>query len=103
MPVEGDSDPSFMTSWQLKATVFADGHSRGVTWSSSDLSRVTVSSTGLVSSVRGALPGRAVITATSIDDQAKKAIANVTITAKGAVPIEIMNNEKRTKRADERA
>ncbi|HBN07612.1 MAG TPA: hypothetical protein DD435_02845 [Cyanobacteria bacterium UBA8530] len=97
MPEEGLPAPNLTTQQQLNATVFANTSTHGVSWSSSDVSRVIVSSSGLVSTVRGALAGRATITATSIDDPAKKAIANVIVTAKGEVPIEILS-EKRAER-----
>lgn len=63
---------------QLTATALPSGASQAVTWSSSDPTKATVSSTGLVT---GVAIGSAVITATSVSDPTKTATRNVTVTA----------------------
>jgi hypothetical protein len=63
---------------QLTSTVAPAGAYQGVTWSSSDPTKATVSATGLVT---GVAIGSAVITATSVSDPTKTATRNVTVTA----------------------
>lgn len=63
---------------QLTATVLPSGANQAVTWSSSDVTKATVSPAGLVTAVA---TGSAVITATSVADPTKSVTRNVTITA----------------------
>lgn len=89
MPPTGAPDPGYVTSAQLTATVNATGpFAGGVTWSSSDTSRVSVSG-GLVQTVANAPEGSAMITATSVDDPTKKATASVTVTSIGDLQLGI--------------
>jgi predicted extracellular nuclease len=53
----------------------------GVTWSSSDTTKATVSPTGVVT---GVAAGSAIITATSVTDSSKTGTANVTVTSSAA-------------------
>lgn len=69
LPASGDPEPQYTVSWQLSAEVQAsDGRPRRVTWSSSDLTRLTVDEQGFVRTVRGATQGEAFVKATSVDD-----------------------------------
>lgn len=89
MPPTGLPDPGYVTSAQLTATVDTSApFNGGVTWSSSDPTRVTVTN-GLVKTQPNALEGTATITATSVDDPTKKATASVTVTAIGDLQLGI--------------
>ncbi|MEZ4589210.1 MAG: Ig-like domain-containing protein [Gemmatimonadales bacterium] len=67
---------------QLSVTVSPSGAAQGVTWSSSDPSKATVSSNGLVTAL---LPGSVQITATSTSDATKSGSVSLTLT--GCVPL----------------
>lgn len=85
----GGADAGYVTSATIAATVHTtapvDG---GVTWSSSDESRVTVAN-GVVRTVADAQEGKVTITATAVDDPSKKATASVTVTIMGDLELEI--------------
>ena len=74
---------------QLTATLtgVTGNPNRSVTWTSSDTSRATVSSTGLVT---GKVPGAVAITASSVADPSKAAFATVTVTGVGGADTEVM-------------
>lgn len=63
---------------QLAVSVTPSGASQGVTWTSSDTSKATVSQSGLVTAVA---VGAATVTATSNADSSKKGTCAVTVTA----------------------
>ncbi len=63
---------------KLSATVAPAGAAQQVTWTSSDATKATVDSTGLV---KGIAAGSATITATSVADPSKKGTTTVTVTA----------------------
>ncbi len=69
---------------QLSAAVAGTGNpAQTVTWSTSDDSKATVSTTGLVT---GVAEGTVTITATSTVDTTKKGTINLTVTEKGTTP-----------------
>lgn len=88
-PPSGQPDTGYVTSGTLSATVTcSDGVLRGVTWGSSDLSRVTVSN-GLVQTVPNAPKGTALVTATPVDDPTFSATASVSVTLFGNILLEV--------------
>lgn len=89
MPETGSPDPGYVTTGTLTATVDTSApFNNGVTWSSSDTGRVTVSE-GVVQTMPGAPEGTAIITATSVDDPNKKATASVSVTILGDLELGI--------------
>lgn len=69
-------------SAKVSATVETDNFApQGVSWSSADPSKVSVSADGVVTVLSGATAGIVAVTATSVYDKTKKAICNVTVTA----------------------
>jgi hypothetical protein len=76
-------------SVQLTATLTGviGNPNRGINWTSSDTSRATVSSTGLVT---GKVPGAVAIAASSVADPTKADFATVTVTGVGGADTEVM-------------
>ena len=90
LPEQGDPERDFPTSTTLVANVRTTlPFNGGVTWTSSDVSRLTVDAAGTASTVRGALKGSAIVTATAVDDPSQSATASVVITANGRVRLEV--------------
>lgn len=90
LPSDGMPDAGYVTEARLTATVVSSiPGDLGVTWSTSDASRATVSDTGLVQTVKDAPEGTVIITATSKEDSNKKATASVTVTILGDLELGI--------------
>lgn len=87
---DGSADSGYVTTGALTATVTTTlPFNNGVTWSSADESRVTVSAAGRVE-VRPAAPeGMVVVTAVAKDDPTKQATASVTVTNYGGLVLGI--------------
>jgi uncharacterized protein YjdB len=80
LPPTGEAAEGFDVSAKLTATVSSRGTNQGVTWSSSDPTRASVSDDGTVTAGRGGAETTIVITATSKDDATKLATASVKLT-----------------------
>lgn len=77
-PATASLDLSEGQTVQLTATISPANANQGITWSTSDATKATVSPTGLVTPVAA---GTATITATSVGDGTKTDTAAITVTA----------------------
>ncbi len=91
-PPTGNPDAVYASavSATIAATVTtSQSFNNGVTWASSDTSRVTVNSTGVLSAVADAPGGVAIITATTVDKPTRVATVSVTVSRKGKLAVEV--------------